>query len=178
MRGGTRRVCRLRDARRLRDEPHDRTRKGRYGAADMPDRVPAHEALEGRKAPQVRAFDVHALTRPQVDIAEPRHRAVGGDQVVARSKGADTHAETEPWHAGASVRKAARGIRDGAEQPKFDRHGTWGEVILRKSGAARSLPTWLAISRRDDSFDHLQPLAAKCVEVGGGSAAPRREAST
>lgn len=81
----------------------------------MPDRIRADKFLGcGLTTPPVRAFDLDAITGPQVMIAEPRDRSVRRDRVGSLSEASDAHAEAESRHAGHGESEVSRRVRDGA----------------------------------------------------------------
>jgi len=108
------------------------SRKRAARVSDVADRVCANKPVKGRIPPQVRALNRDALIRPQVDVAEARHRAVRGNQIVLPAQRSDFYAKREPGHTRARVRQVARRGCDRAQEAKFDRRGS-GMKKLRKT---------------------------------------------
>jgi hypothetical protein len=151
-------------ARWPRNEHHARSRIRRNRAANMPDRIRPDDFLGcGLTTPQVRAFDLHAITGAQVMIAKPRRRSVRHDAVGSLAEAPDAYAEAEPRHAGHGEGEVSRRVRDGASETELYRHES-GDERLRKNRAARS-PTCLATSRRWSIIDDRPRPGANSVEV-------------
>lgn len=95
----------------------------------MPDGIAAEVCFNEAGAPEIGAFDLHAVTRSQVVVAEARLRSVRGNAVGALAEAADADAEAKAWCAARGKRKGSRRIGNVSGKPKSDRHGSWDKKV-------------------------------------------------